>query len=65
MWTAICIIICGMGMVLFPKYFRHFRTYELFKKVKNPNKRELIFGRFTGSVLILIGIMLLLKSIRT
>ena len=49
-------------MLLFPKYFKHFKTYEMFRKVKNLSKEELIFSGFTGSVLIVIGIMLLLKS---
>lgn len=60
---AIIIIILGLGFIISPKYFKIYRTYELSKKIENPNKIKKTISRFTGIILLIAGIVMFYMQI--
>ena len=62
MWTAIGLIIFGIGKIISPKYFRRYKTFELFEKVEEPSKLRLYSERIIGIVLLTAGIIMLIQE---
>ncbi|CAH1207635.1 hypothetical protein PAECIP111892_02949 [Paenibacillus auburnensis] len=55
---AIVIFLIGIGFICFPKYMRHYKTYELMKPVKDPPVIVIVFKRIFGCILLLISFIL-------
>jgi len=55
---AIVILLIAIGFICFPKYMRHYKTYELMMPVKDPPVIVIVFKRIFGCILLLISLVL-------
>ncbi|MHB8984258.1 MAG: hypothetical protein ACYC4E_02770 [Carboxydocellales bacterium] len=59
---AIGLIIFGIGKTFLPKYFRFYKTWEIFGDVEKPSRLELILDRIVGITCLLGGFGILSKQ---
>ncbi|ULL16302.1 hypothetical protein DVH26_18735 [Paenibacillus sp. H1-7] len=53
----------AFGYIFFPKYMRHYKTYELFEKVPDNTRFVKVVKMLFGVFLLLIAFLILLNQI--
>lgn len=61
LWISIGLIVFGIGKVFIPKYFKFYKIWEIFGKLEEPSRLELLLDRLVGFVCLFIGIVFLVN----
>lgn len=61
--AASVILLFAIGFICFPKYMKHYNTYELMMPVKDPPVIVIVLRRIFGCILLLISFVLFIGFI--